>query len=210
MEDIRDPGPANRALAWPYNKWHNSQWGVDQAAALVFCSGHARSRARHRSWSLGVPARRCGSSLSLSLSRRRDLHRWPAMQVLGETAAAHLGRPIAAMDHVELYSCFPVAGRVQQAELGLDPDATPTLTGGMAFAGGPFNNFVYQATVAMAERLGANRGRTAPSPPSAASSPPHAGRLVDRGARPGPPRRGSGRRCPPRHRGGAARRGPRW
>ena len=28
-----------------------------------------------------------------------------------------------------------------------------TITGGMAFAGGPFNNFVLQATVAMIERL---------------------------------------------------------
>jgi acetyl-CoA C-acetyltransferase len=62
------------------------------------------------------------------------------------------------MDFVELYSCFPVAVRVQQKELGLDPDGTPTLTGGMAFAGGPFNNFVYQATVDMVEAVRAQPG----------------------------------------------------
>ena len=45
----------------------------------------------------------------------------------------------------EVYSCFPAAVRVQQRELGLDPDGTPTLTGGMAFAGGPFNHFVLQS-----------------------------------------------------------------
>jgi acetyl-CoA C-acetyltransferase len=157
-EEIRDPGSANRPIAWPYNKWHNSQWGVDQAAAMVFCSVAVAEE-------LGVPRDRwvfphvgLESSLSLSLSRRADLHRWPAMRVLGAAAEDHVGRPMSAIDHVELYSCFPVSVRVQQVELGLDPEATPTLTGGMAFAGGPFNNFVYQATVDMIERVRAEPG----------------------------------------------------
>lgn len=158
VAEIRDPGPANRPIAFPYNKWHNSQWGVDQAAALVFCSEELAAE-------LGVDRSRwvyphvgLESSLSLSLSRRAELHRWPAMRVLGERAAAHIGRPIAEMDSIELYSCFPVAVRVQQRELGLDPQGTPTLTGGMAFAGGPFNNFVYQATVDMIEAVRAEPG----------------------------------------------------
>ena len=157
-EEIRDPGPANRPISFPYNKWHNSQWGVDQASAMVFCTAAFADE-------LGIePERRVfphvglESSLSLSLSRRAELHRWPAMRVLGEAAAAHVGRPVASMDFVELYSCFPVAVRVQQKELGLDPGGTPTLTGGMAFAGGPFNNFVYQATVDMIEAVRAQPG----------------------------------------------------
>jgi acetyl-CoA C-acetyltransferase len=52
-----------------------------------------------------------------------------------------------------VYSCFPAAVRVQQRELGLDPAGTPTLTGGMAFAGGPFNHFVLQSHVALGRRL---------------------------------------------------------
>ena len=157
-DEIRDPGPDNRPIAWPYNKWHNSQWGVDQAAAMVFCSVAVAEE-------LAVPRERwvfphvgLESSLSLSLSRRAELHRWPAMRVLGAAAEVHIGRPIAAVDHLELYSCFPAAVRVQQAELGLGPAGTPTLTGGMAFAGGPFNNFVYQATVDMIERVRADPG----------------------------------------------------
>jgi acetyl-CoA C-acetyltransferase len=156
--EIRDPGPANRPIAFPYNKWHNSQWGVDQASAMVFCSVALADE-------LGIDRERwvyphvgLESSLSLSLSRRAELHRWPAMRVLGDAAEAHIGRPVAAMDFVELYSCFPVAVRVQQTELGLDPAGTPTLTGGMAFAGGPFNNFIYQATVDMIEAVRAEPG----------------------------------------------------
>ncbi len=156
--EIRDPSPGNRPMAFPYNKWHNSQWSVDQAAALVFCSVAVAEQ-------LAVPRDRwvfphvgLESSLSLSLSRRAELHRWPAMEVLGRAAAAHCGVPVADMDHVELYSCFPAAVRVQQAELEMDPAGIPTVTGGMAFAGGPFNNFVYQSTVAVIDRV-----RSAPS-----------------------------------------------
>ena len=150
---ISQLGPGNRPLAFPYGKWHVSQWTVDQGAALLLCSAAAAERA-------GVPRDRwifplagLESSWSLSLSKRADLHRWPAMGVLGKAAAAHLGRPLASCEHAEVYSCFPVAMRVQQRELGLPLDGTPTITGGMAFAGGPLNNFVLQATAAMARRL---------------------------------------------------------
>ena len=93
------------------------------------------------------------ASHALSLSMRRDLHRWPAMAVLGRAAAERIGRPLDQVEHIELYSCFPSAVRVQQRELGLLSRDTPTVTGGMAFAGGPFNNFVYQSTAAMAPLL---------------------------------------------------------
>jgi len=149
---------AGRPLAFPYGKWHASQWTVDQGAALLLCSAAAAERC-------GIPRDRwlfplvaVDSSHSLPLMRRREMHRWPAMAVLGAAAEAHLGRPLRTVDHAELYSCFPAAVRVQQRELGLPLDGTPTLTGGMAFAGGPFNNFVLQATVAMARRLRAQPG----------------------------------------------------
>ena len=150
---IREPGEANRMLAFPYNKWHNSQWGVDQAAAILITSTATAELAGIAPDRSVYPLVALESSQSLSLSRRADLHRWPAMGVLGRAAEAQLGEPLTAIEHVELYSCFPAAVRVQQAELGLDPDATATITGGMPFAGGPFNNFVFQATVAMVECL---------------------------------------------------------
>ncbi|MHB8219706.1 MAG: hypothetical protein ACYDHU_05205 [Acidimicrobiales bacterium] len=157
-EQIDTPGPVNRPLAFPYNKWHASQWTVDQAAALIVCSAEAARR--H-----GIPADRwifplvgIDANHAVSLSRRRYLHRWPAMEVLGRAAAERIGRPIADAEVIEVYSCFPAAVRVQQRELGLPIDGTPTITGGMAFAGGPFNNFVYQATAAVVPSLRAEPG----------------------------------------------------
>lgn len=157
-DTIMSLGTGNRPLAFPYGKWHASQWTVDQGAALLLCSVAAAER-------FGVPRDRwlfprvgLESSFALPLTKRRAMHEWPAMGVLGRAAAARIGRPLAACDHAELYSCFPAAVRVQQRELALPLDGTPTVTGGMTFAGGPFNSFVLQATAAMARRLRSRPG----------------------------------------------------
>jgi acetyl-CoA C-acetyltransferase len=78
------------------------------------------------------------------------------MGALGHAAATHLGRPLHDLRLAEVYSCFPAAVRVQQRELGLPVAGTPTLTGGMAFAGGPLNHFVLQSMVTLAARLRAD------------------------------------------------------
>jgi acetyl-CoA C-acetyltransferase len=152
-DEIATPSPSNRPLAFPYNKWHSTQWTVNQAAALLFCSVDTALR-------LGVPRDRWAfprvgleSGHAVSLLRRSAPHTWPAMEVLGAAAAGRLERPLAAAEIIEVYSCFPAAVRVQQRALGLDPSGTPTVTGGMAFAGGPFNNFVLQSMVPVIESL---------------------------------------------------------
>jgi acetyl-CoA C-acetyltransferase len=150
---IREPSDSNRLMAFPYNKWHCSQMYVDQASALLLTTlGNARRA--------GVPAEKVvfplvslESSFALSLARRAEPHTWPSMSVLRDAAEAHLGRNLADLDHFEVYSCFPAAVRIQQRALGLPIDGIPTITGGMAFAGGPWNNFVLQAISAMVERV---------------------------------------------------------
>jgi acetyl-CoA C-acetyltransferase len=145
--------PDNRPLAFPYNKWHSTQWTVNQAAALVICSVASARRA-------GVPEDRwvfplvgLESSHAVSVLCRGRIGAWPAMEVLGGTAAARIGRRLDEVEVVELYSCFPSAVRVQQRMLGLPLGGTPTVTGGMAFAGGPFNNAVLQSVAAVVPRL---------------------------------------------------------
>ena len=82
-EELATFTPSNRPLAFPYAKWHVTQWTVDQAAALLLCTVGAAER-------FGVPRDRwvfplagLGSSHMLPVSRRRDIHRWQAMEVLG-------------------------------------------------------------------------------------------------------------------------------
>ena len=150
---IATPGPHNRPLAYPYNRWHASQWTVDQSSALLICSAERAREAGVAADRWLFPHVALHSSQAVTLAARRHLEAWPAMAVLGRAAARHLGRPLREIRLAEVYSCFPAAVRVQQRELGLDPAGTPTLTGGMAFAGGPFNDFVLQSMRVLGERL---------------------------------------------------------
>ncbi len=150
---IDTPGASNRPLAFPYNKWHASQWTVDQAAGLLFCSVEQARRFGIDPDRWIFPLVGLESSHALSLLARAAPHRWPAMEVLGTSAALRIRRPLAEVETIEVYSCFPAAVRVQQDALGLGRAGTPTVTGGMAFAGGPFNNFVLQSTAAVVHRL---------------------------------------------------------
>lgn len=151
--ELDQASPGNRPLAFPYNKWHATQWTVDQAAAVVLCSVEAAQR--H-----GIPTDRwifplvgLESSSAVSLVCRDSIPAWPAMEILGESASRRLGKPLHEIDVIELYSCFPAAVEIQQRSLGLDPSGTYTTTGGMAFAGGPFNNAVLQNLVATVDPL---------------------------------------------------------
>ena len=154
---IREPSEKNRPFAFPYNKWHCAQMNVDQAAAILVCSLDAARRAGVAPEHVVFPLVALESSFSLPISRRRDMHRWPSMEVLGRAAEAHLGYELSTIELVEVYSCFPAAVRVAQRALRLPVDGVPTITGGETFAGGPWNNFVLQATAAMIERVRVER-----------------------------------------------------
>jgi acetyl-CoA C-acetyltransferase len=152
-EQIAAPSASNRPLAFPYNKWHSTQWTVNQAAALIICSAECAARLGVATDRWVFPLVGIESSHAVSILRRLEPHTWPAMEVLGRAASDRIGRALADAEIVETYSCFPAAVRVQQRALGLGLDSTPTVTGGMAFAGGPFNNFVLQATATVGRAL---------------------------------------------------------
>jgi acetyl-CoA C-acetyltransferase len=157
-DEVRKTDGGNRMLAFPYTKRHNSQWNVDQAAGLILCS---LETAR----SLGIPREKWVFPLAIaesnhmtSLTERRALHRCHAFVHTGRAVFDHVGCDVAAVPHRELYSCFPSAIRSQLRELGICDDRPVTVTGGMAFAGGPLNNFVLQGIARMIEVLRGDPG----------------------------------------------------
>ena len=132
-------------VAEPYRRRHISQWTVDQAAAVLITTPE-------RAASLGVDRDRlvfavsaAESNVLVPLCARPDLTRSPGFELAATAAlqAASLG--IDDIEVLELYSCFPAALALQAAALGLGPDRPLTVTGGMAAAGGPLNNFVLMA-----------------------------------------------------------------
>ncbi len=162
--EVREAGPRNPMQAFPYARMHCSSWNVDQAAALLFCSAR---RARE----LGIPRERwvfplasTESNHMVALAAREKLHECEGARVAGEAALAAAGlRADQAhqVDLVELYSCFPIAVQAYARALGLPLDRPLTVTGGMNFAGGPYNNYQLQSTARAAELLRAGQGRTA-------------------------------------------------
>jgi acetyl-CoA C-acetyltransferase len=59
---------------------------------------------------------------------------------------------------VDLYSCFPSAVQLGAQSLGLSLDRQLTRTGGLSFAGGPWNNYVMHAIATMVGELRAVPG----------------------------------------------------
>jgi acetyl-CoA C-acetyltransferase len=141
-------------IGFPYSKLHTSQWNVDQAGALVLCSAGAAE-------GVGVPRDRwvfpvavAESNLMVPLSHRAAIDRCPAVALAGRELAAHAGVALDEVEHLDIYSCFPSAVRLQIRELGIPSGDRPlTLTGGMRFAGGPLNNYVLQSTARAIEVL---------------------------------------------------------
>jgi acetyl-CoA C-acetyltransferase len=152
-EVIAMSSESNRIIASPYTKWLISQWNVDQAAALIVTSvGVARE--------LGIDASQWVFPLATGLSNlvipmpeRDEIHRWPASGLAGRAALASAQVSIDEVDLIDLYSCFPAAVEVQAAELGFDLARPLTITGGMTFAGGPYNNYSLQGAAAMVTAL---------------------------------------------------------
>jgi acetyl-CoA C-acetyltransferase len=151
-------GPDSPLFAYPYTKLHCSQWNVDQAAALILCSVEAARRHGVPSDRWVFPVASAESDHMVSLSARAEMHRSPGFAAVSAALRDATGLAPADVAHHDLYSCFPAAVRVQAREFGLTLDRPLTVTGGMALAGGPLNNYVLQSTAAMAGVLRADPG----------------------------------------------------
>ena len=158
---IREGGPRNPMQAFPYTRAHCSTWNVDQAAALLFCSAEQATALNIDQSRWVFPIASAESNHMVSLSARADLIRSPGADATARAALEAGGIAAADIDLIELYSCFPVAVDAFADALELPLDRDLTITGSMAFAGGPYNNYFFQATVRAAQLLRAGAGRTA-------------------------------------------------
>lgn len=151
--DIATVSASNRMMAFPYAKRHCSQMNVDQSAALIFASvGRARE--------LGVPQDRwifplgaAVSNHSVAVMQRSQPYFSHGFKVAGETVAQLCGHSPREADFLDLYSCFPVAVKLQADALGLSLNHQLTQTGGMPFAGGPFNSYVLHSLCEVVGKL---------------------------------------------------------
>ncbi|MDH3754676.1 MAG: hypothetical protein OEU32_12455, partial [Acidimicrobiia bacterium] len=152
-DDIITPGPDNRMVGYPYTKAMNSNWFVNQGAAVIVCSSAkaaALGVSRDRWVFVHSGADACATTL---FSRRDDFHSSPAIGESGRAALRLAGAGIDDVAVLDLYSCFPSAVQLTMGELGIGGDRIVTTTGGMSFAGGPLNNYVTHAVATLVDRV---------------------------------------------------------
>jgi acetyl-CoA C-acetyltransferase len=150
----------NPWYSWPYTKQHVSYWTVDQAAGFILCSAEAAEGAGIPREHWVFPHAGVESNAMVMLSERAEPHSSPAIAANGRALMELTGVAAADVTHLDLYSCFPSAVRVQAAELGLAADRPWTVTGGMSFGGGPLNNYVLQSHARMMQVLREDPGST--------------------------------------------------
>jgi acetyl-CoA C-acetyltransferase len=161
-EQIWQPGPDNRMISWPYTKLMNSNNMVDQGAALVLTSvanAEALAISKDR-WVF--PHAGTDAHDTYLIGERASFSGSPAIRIAGRRVLELTGLGIDDIHAVDVYSCFPSAVQVAARELGLgldDPARPVTVTGGLTFAGGPWNNYVSHSIATMAERLVADPGQ---------------------------------------------------
>jgi acetyl-CoA C-acetyltransferase len=161
IEVIRDDGPDNKMQAWPYTKRLCSNMVVDQGAAVILCSVE-------RALELGIPRDRwvylhtaTDCMATPLMSHRMDFVRMPSLELAGRRALALSAAKPEDFAFVELYSCFPAAVQVACEALGFSSERPLTVTGGLPYAGGPFNSYVLHALATTLVRLREDRGSKA-------------------------------------------------
>jgi acetyl-CoA C-acetyltransferase len=155
-EEIRTVSPDNRMVTFPYPKRMCANIDVDQAAALLLCSHEAARDAGVPDDRLVFPLAGADAHDHYFFSERWSLSDSPAIAAAGNAALEAAGLGIDDIARFDLYSCFPSAVEIAMRALGLkgptagDP-RTLTTTGGLAYAGGPGNDYVTHSIAAMVE-----------------------------------------------------------
>ncbi|MCU1497254.1 MAG: putative acetyl-CoA acetyltransferase [Acidimicrobiales bacterium] len=156
--EVREATPTNRMVGFPYTKLMNANNAVEQAACFVVCSVE---RARE----LAIPTDRwvfpwAGTDAHEHwfVSHRYDLAEAPAIRLAGRHVLELAGVGVDDLGPVDVYSCFPSAVQIAAKEIGLGTDRPLTVTGGLSFAGGPWNNYVSHSIATMVDRLRAEAG----------------------------------------------------
>lgn len=160
-DEIAVPGPKNRMISAPYTKLMNSNNMVDQGAALILMSAEKATYLQIPQDRWVFPYAGTDAHDTYEISHRAEFYESPAIRIGGRRALELAGLGIDDIALVDVYSCFPSAVQVAANELGLaldDPQRPLTVTGGLTFAGGPWNNYVTHSIATMAERLVADPG----------------------------------------------------
>ncbi len=144
----------NRMIAYPYTKRMNAIMDVDQAAAMVVVSNRFVEEHGCADRSIAVLGG-AGAEEVWNPMQRRSLSRSVAMEVAFAHALESAGVQTTNIDAFDFYSCFPSPVQMALAALNIptQDERQFSLTGGLAYAGGPGNNYVMHSLATAVTRL---------------------------------------------------------
>jgi acetyl-CoA C-acetyltransferase len=158
-EEITKPSAHNRYVVYPYTLRMMSNINVDQAAALIMTGaddavalGIERSR-----WIYPMG----GAELNniWHVTQRPRLDDSPAITEASRLALRQAGLSLGDIGIFDLYSCFPSALEISRRAIGIPENDSRdlTVTGGLAYFGGPGNNYSLHAIVSSMEHIRRDR-----------------------------------------------------
>ncbi len=154
-EEIVTPNHENRYICHPYTKWMISNPYVDQSAAIIMTSEKIAEE-------LGIDEKKWiypmgGADLENihDVTRRPRFYDSPALKEASQLALEQAGLSLEEIDKFDLYSCFPAIVEIAKQELRITEDDPRdlTVTGGLGFFGGPYNNYSMHAIVSAVELI---------------------------------------------------------
>jgi len=151
--EISTPSQENRMVAGPYTKHMVANSIVNQGAAILVTSYAAARSAGISDDQLVFVWGGSSASEPHDFVSRDQYRNSTAMEAVLTAATRLPSRDQAEFEFAELYSCFPCVPKMARRVLNWPADKLPTVTGGLSFFGGPYNNYMTHATAAMTRSL---------------------------------------------------------
>ena len=151
--EVVEASPQNRPIAFPYTKFQVANAAVNQGAAVIVTSlavARAAGIADDRIIYVGKGAAAHEQEDPL---QRPDFASSTSMEASLTNALKLNEISVDEIDHLELYSCFPIVPKMARRVIGVDADRTITMFGGLTFGGGPIGNYMTHAAVCMVDAL---------------------------------------------------------
>ncbi|MFX0083193.1 MAG: hypothetical protein ACFE94_15725 [Candidatus Hodarchaeota archaeon] len=142
-QEIITPTAKNRNVNHPYTKFMCSNPFTDQAGAILLTAQEYAKELNINPRKWVYPMGGADLQNIFNITQRPNLINSPAVKHASHLALSQAGLKIEDINLFDLYSCFPSMVQIILNELEIkEQDPRPlTITGGLPFFGGPWNNY---------------------------------------------------------------------
>ncbi|MBA4396010.1 MAG: acetyl-CoA acetyltransferase [Syntrophus sp. (in: bacteria)] len=149
----------NHYVAYPYTVRMVANIKVDQSAAVILTSVAAAEKLGSDCSRRVYPMGGAEFRNIWHVSRRPCLYDSPAITEASRLALGQAGISLSEIGVFDIYSCFPSAVEIARRAIGIPEDDPRDLsvTGGLAYFGGPGNNYTLHAIASVVERIRRDR-----------------------------------------------------